>query len=131
MFFRWKQTFAALAACLGLLALSSSPFDETTTIEGTVNGPDGKPVKGAVVSIERIDGAGSYSVKTDKKGHYDRHGLPVGVFDVRVAVGGREQVVKNVRPGPTMPGTVNFDLRNQSGDRPEDAARADRPSARR
>src|ERR1700691_4136914 len=69
MSFQWKSpAVAGLTASFGLLLLSLPAFAQTTTIEGTVQGPDGKPVAGAVVKIERTDVKGNYPVKTDKKG---------------------------------------------------------------
>ena len=57
-----------LAACfLGFAAAASA---QVSGIEGIVKDPDGKPIVGAVIKIERQDIKGNYTVKTDKKGHY-------------------------------------------------------------
>lgn len=114
MSFQWKSpAVAGLAASFGLLLLSLPAFAQTTTIEGTVKGPDGKPVPGAIVKIERTDVRGNYPVKTDKKGHFGHYGLPVGgVFNVSVAVDGVGQdSVKDVRPTLAMPAKVDLELK--------------------
>jgi tetratricopeptide (TPR) repeat protein len=96
---------------LALLFVSLPAFSQTSTIEGTVKGPDGKPVQGAVVNIDRTDIKGHYTVKTDKKGHYGHYGLPFGgKYDVSVLVDGQ---VKDKRTGvPTKgdPTTLDFTL---------------------
>jgi tetratricopeptide (TPR) repeat protein len=89
---------AALSG-LALLFLSLPAFSQTSTIEGIVKDPDGKPLVGAVVNIDRTDIKGHYTLKTDKKGHYGHYGLPLnGVYDVTVTVDGQvRDFVKNVR----------------------------------
>jgi Tfp pilus assembly protein PilF len=107
MSFQWKSpAVAGLAASFGLLLLSMPALAQTTSIEGTVKGPDGKPLPGVVVQIERTDVKGKYPVKTDKKGHYGHYGLPLGVFDVSVVVDGVGQdAIHGVRPTLSAPGT--------------------------
>jgi tetratricopeptide (TPR) repeat protein len=85
---------------------------QTTAIEGDVKGEDGKPVKDAVIKIERQDMKGSYKTKTDKKGHYFHGGLPPGaVFKVSVEIDGRERDFANgVRPRLGDPFVVDFNL---------------------
>jgi tetratricopeptide (TPR) repeat protein len=118
MSFQWKSPVSAgfaLSSCLlslGLIVLSVPAFAQTTIIEGIVKDPDGKPLPNAVVKIDRTDIKGSYPVKTDKKGHYGHYGLPMGTFDVTVLVDGQvKDMMKGVRPTPSMPATVNFDLK--------------------
>src|SRR5579863_5731332 len=113
MSLKWKSLApAGLAVSFGLLLFSLPAFSQTTTIEGIVKDPDGKPLQGAVVKIDRTDIKGSYPVKTDKKGHFGHYGLPMGTFDVSVVVDGQvKDEMKAVRPSPGMPATVNFDLK--------------------
>jgi tetratricopeptide (TPR) repeat protein len=95
-----------------LFFLSLPAFSQTTIIEGVVKDPDGKPLPGAVIKIDRTDIKGSYTVKTDKKGHYGHYGLPMGQFDVSVVVDGQvKDMMKGVRTklGDSQP--VNFDLK--------------------
>jgi tetratricopeptide (TPR) repeat protein len=72
-----------------LVILSTTTLAQTAQIEGTVKlkGADGtlKPVEGALIQIHRTDIKGNWDVKTDKKGHYIRLGMPVqGTFTVIV-----------------------------------------------
>jgi len=95
-----------------LLFLSLPAFSQTTIIEGVVKDPDGKPLPGAVVKIDRTDIKGSYTVKTDKKGHYGHYGLPMGKFDVSVLVDGQvKDMMKGVATRLGDAQTVNFDLK--------------------
>ncbi len=95
-----------------LLLLSLPAFSQTTQVEGIVKGSDGKPVPNAVIQFDRKDIKGSYSVKTDKKGHYGHYGLPMGIFDVSVVVDGQvRDVMHGVRPKLGDPTEVNFDLK--------------------
>jgi tetratricopeptide (TPR) repeat protein len=114
MSLKWKSLVpAGFAVSFGLLLFSLPVFGQTTTIEGIVKDPDGKPLQGAVVQIERTDIKGNYPLKTDKKGHYGHYGLPMGTFDVTVLVDGQvKDSMKGVRPTPGMPATVNFDLKS-------------------
>src|SRR5580692_9313466 len=96
MFFPLKST--ALSG-LALLFLALPALAQTSTIEGIVKDPDGKPLVGAVVTIHRTDIKGDYTLKTDKKGHYGHYGLPLGgVYDVSVVVDGQvKDFMKGVR----------------------------------
>jgi Tfp pilus assembly protein PilF len=114
MSLKWKSLApAAFAVSFGLLLFSLPAFGQTTTIEGVVKDPDGKPLQGAVVQIERTDIKGNYPLKTDKKGHFGHYGLPMGTFDVTVLVDGQvKDSMKGVHPTPGTPATVNFDLKS-------------------
>jgi tetratricopeptide (TPR) repeat protein len=98
-------------AATGMALLAMSAFAQITTIEGTVKGPDGKPIQGAEVHIVRTDIKGNYKTKTDKKGHYLYMGLPMGMYDVEILVDGKAMDKQNhVRTTPGDPIPVNFDL---------------------
>jgi len=99
---------------LALLFLSLPAFSQTSTIEGIVKDPDGKPLPNAQIIIDRTDIKGHYTLKTDKKGHYGHYGLPLGgTYDVTVSVDGQvKDSMKGVRTKGD-PATVNFDLKNQ------------------
>ncbi len=59
------------------LLFAGAAWAQISAIEGDVKGPDGQPLKGAVILIERQDMKGTYKgAKTDKKGHYIYNGLP-------------------------------------------------------
>jgi tetratricopeptide (TPR) repeat protein len=98
---------------LALLFLSLPAFSQTSTIEGIVKDPDGKPLPNAVVNIDRTDIKGHYTVKTDKKGHYGHYGLPFGgTYDISVLVDGQ---VKDLVKGTHTKGdptTVDFNLKS-------------------
>lgn len=101
---------AALSAT-GVLFLASLCFAQTSTIEGDVKGPDGQPLKGAIVKIDRTDIKGKYQTKSDKKGHYLHVGLPLGTYNVTCEVDGKP--VDNVNGVRTRPGdstVIDFDL---------------------
>jgi tetratricopeptide (TPR) repeat protein len=91
------RNLAAALAGLGLLAFSA--LAQQNTLEGTVKGPDGKPMVGAMVKIDRTDIKAHYQVKTDKKGHYLYAGLPVpGTYSVSIVVDGKDQLVQQGVP---------------------------------
>src|ERR1700682_3911311 len=86
------KTQAGLFA-VSFLLFAGSAFAQISAIEGDVKGPDGQPVKGAVILIEREDMKGTYKgAKTDKKGHYIYNGLPFpGTYTVSVSVDGEKR----------------------------------------
>jgi tetratricopeptide (TPR) repeat protein len=92
------------------LMFAVTGWGQTAAFEGTVKGADGKPVQGAQVKIERQDVKGSYSVKTDKKGHYFYGGLPLGPYKILVAVDGqdRDSALVHTKIGETV--DTDFDL---------------------
>src|SRR5580704_17975352 len=51
---------------VGLL-FSVACWGQTTAFQGDVKGEDGKPLKDALIKIERTDIKGNYKVKSDKK----------------------------------------------------------------
>jgi tetratricopeptide (TPR) repeat protein len=101
----------ALAAA-GMAFLAFTSLAQVVPIEGTVKGPDGKPIQGAVIKITRTDIKGEYPAKTDKKGHYINIGVPIGgTFNVALFIDGKQvDVVNGVRTGGEMK-PVDFDLK--------------------
>ncbi len=99
---------------LAVFALVLPAFAQTSTIEGVIKDPDGKPLQGAVVNIDRTDIKAHYTVKTDKKGHYGHYGLPIaGTFDITVLVDGQvRDGIKGVRT-TGAPITQDFSLKSQ------------------
>jgi tetratricopeptide (TPR) repeat protein len=98
--------------CFGLFA--SAAWAQIAAIEGDVKGPDGQPLKGAVILIERQDMKGTYKgAKTDKKGHYIYNGLPVpGTYTVSIWVDDQKKdEMKGVRTQLGDPVEVPFDLK--------------------
>ena len=96
------------------LMLASAAWAQISAIEGDVKGPDGQPVKGAVILIERQDMKGTYKgAKTDKKGHYIYNGLPFpGTYTVSVSVDGtKKDETKNIKTQLGDPVNISFDLK--------------------
>ncbi|MDP9053334.1 MAG: carboxypeptidase regulatory-like domain-containing protein [Acidobacteriota bacterium] len=115
---------SALLSGLAILFLSLPAFAQTSTIEGTVKDPDGKPVQGAVINIERTDIKGHYVIKSDKKGHYGHYGLPLGgKFDLTVLVDGQVRDTMKGVPTSGMPAEVDFNLKNAQADAAPEADR--------
>ena len=107
------------------LLFSVAAWAQTSAFEGTVKGPDGKPLPGAQVKIERQDVKGSYKVKTDKKGHYFYGGLPLGNYKVIVEVDGQDKDNKSGRASAGATQTVDFDLAQSAGGAaPDESGRA-------
>jgi len=94
---------------LGLAAAASA---QVSGLEGNVKNPDGSPVAGAIVKIERKDIKGNYNVKTDKKGHYGHYGLPLGTYKLTLEIDGKvADQVDNVRTRLGDPLNIPFNLR--------------------
>jgi tetratricopeptide (TPR) repeat protein len=112
MKFRNLVVAAAATFCLALAS-----FAQITAMEGDVKGEDGKPLQGAVIKILRTDIKGSYTVKTDKKGHFFYNGLPIGTYNVTVEVGGKEaDGVNGVHTRLGDPVGVPFDLQKKASE---------------
>lgn len=104
-----------LMAAAALFVTAGLGMAQTGALEGNVIGPDGQPLKGALVKIDRKDIKGAYKVKTDKKGHYLHVGLPLGTYRVAVEMDGKElDVVDNVKTRLGDPLPVDFNLKNQA-----------------
>lgn len=110
-----NRLFARLAGLLALaLFLAAGAMAQTGAISGKVKGPDGQPLKDALVKIDRLDIKGNYKVKTNKKGEYFHAGLPLGNYNVTLDVGGKDvDSVKGVRTRLGDPVEINFDLAAQ------------------
>ena len=101
---------------LCFMLFAGAAWAQIAAIEGDVKGPDGNPVKGAQILIERQDMKGTYKgAKTDKKGHYIYNGLPFpGTYTVSVFIDGQKRdETKNVRTQLGDPVEVPFDLKAQ------------------
>jgi tetratricopeptide (TPR) repeat protein len=94
-----------------LFLLAGLSFAQTSSIAGEVKGEDGKPLRDALIKINRKDIRGNYKVKTNKKGEFFHAGLPLGNYDVILEVNGKDvDRMNNVRTRLGDPTTVNFDL---------------------
>jgi tetratricopeptide (TPR) repeat protein len=99
------------------LLFAGAAWAQISAIEGDVKGPDGQPLKGAVILIERQDMKGTYKgAKTDKKGHYIYNGLPFpGTYNVTVFVDDQKKdETKGVKTQIGDPINVSFDLKQSA-----------------
>jgi len=104
-----------LMAMAPVFLFAAVGFAQTSNIEGNVIGQDGKPLQGAQIKLDRTDIKQSFSVKTDKKGHYLYANLPTGTYTITVQVGGKDMdrvTGMRSRQGDNPP--VNFDLSKPS-----------------
>jgi len=107
-----SQLKTLLLAAPALLLLSVTAFSQVTGVQGLVKDESGNPVKDAVVTFDRTDIKGHYTVKTNKKGEYGHYGLPSGTYDVSVAIDGKvRDSVKGFRTSFGDPKQLNFDLK--------------------
>jgi tetratricopeptide (TPR) repeat protein len=103
------KKFASLTALAALFTFGA--FAQTASLEGEVKGEDGKPLKDALIKLERKDIKGNYKVKTNKKGQWFHAGLPLGTYDISCEVDGKVvDSVRGVRTRLGDPLPVNFDL---------------------
>ena len=99
------------------LLFAGASWAQISAIEGDVKGPDGQPLKGAVILIERQDMKGTYKgAKTDKKGHYIYNGLPFpGTYNISIFVDDQKRdETKGVRTQLGDPVSVSFDLKKSA-----------------
>lgn len=113
------KTLQRLASLTALLALFTfGAMAQTASLEGEVKGEDGKPLKDALVKIDRKDIKGAYKVKTNKKGQWFHAGLPLGTYDVSLEVDGKVMdTMKGVRTRLGDPLPINFDLSKMAAQR--------------
>ncbi len=108
--------FRNLALAVAGLAFSALvSFGQVITLEGNVIGEDGKPLKDAIITLERTDIKAHYTTKSDKKGHWLHAGLPLGAtFTITCMVDGKPvDKVNGVRTSGTV-APVDFDLRKKA-----------------
>ncbi len=100
-----------LAAAFVFLCFALAGWSQTGSFQGKVKGPDGAPLKDALVKIERLDIKGNYKVKTNRKGEFFHAGLPLGNYKITLEVDGKDvDTVNNIRTRLGDPVDVDFDL---------------------
>ena len=85
-----------------------------TSIQGTVKGKDGKPLKDVEIKITRTDIKGNYKIKTDKNGKYNYATLPQGTYDVEMTASGQTIFqTKGVKTNYAGPIPIDVDMSKQ------------------
>jgi hypothetical protein len=103
---------------LGSAFLMGNLGAATPTIQGDVRGPDGKPLAGAEVRIERKDAKASPVTATaDKNGRYVFKNLALGSYKVIASKNGMAATATdNIRTRAEGAVRVDFDLKKQTGE---------------
>jgi tetratricopeptide (TPR) repeat protein len=79
----WCRSLAICAFVLGLVATAAPGYAQTGQVKGKVLDVGGKPVEGAVVTIEATDSGGrKFTVKSNKNGEYIQIGLQPGPYRI-------------------------------------------------
>jgi tetratricopeptide (TPR) repeat protein len=82
----WCRSLAICAFVVGLVAIAAPGYAQTGQVKGKVADASGKPVEGAVVTIEGADSGGrKFVVKTNKKGEFIQIGLQPGPYKITAA----------------------------------------------
>ena len=94
---------------VGLFLTTFGVWAGTSTLEGIVKDPTGRPIKGADVRIEAKGFA--KNVKTDDRGHYISDGLAVGTYRVSLVVNGSVKAsILDAKTQVGKPTQLNFEL---------------------
>jgi formylglycine-generating enzyme required for sulfatase activity len=92
--------------------LGGATIAQTSSLEGNVIGPNGAPLGGALIRIDRVDLTGHYRVMTGRNGHFIYSGLPLGTYNLTCNVDGQDvDSEKDIHTQVGAPVSVNFDLR--------------------
>ncbi len=91
-----------------VVLLAAPAFAQQGSVTGKVLDKEGKPLVGAVVSLDRQGVAGHFEVKTDNKGSYFHAGLPTGPYNIKVTVNGAVAATGTTRV--TFGGTAQADF---------------------
>jgi len=104
-------TFRKLLAVAPLFLFAAVGFAQTSNIQGDVVDADGKPLQGAQIKLDRTDIKQSFTVKTDKKGHFLYANLPTGTYNITLLVNGKDMgTMQGVRSRPGDNPPLQFDL---------------------
>jgi len=107
---------AASLVAVGLILAGLAFSQSLCTFMGKVIGPDGAPMKDAVIKIERKDIKGNWKTKTNKKGEWLYAGMPFpGTFKVTCEIDGKvADAIDNVRSALGDPVNLDFDLKKNA-----------------
>src|SRR6266576_6481445 len=104
-----RSTVIALLG-LGLVSIASARA-EGLAIKGQVKGADGKPLAGAEVQAQRLDGKGAAVVTTTNgKGEYSFRNLELAAYKVVTVINKVPKQVASIRTRTTAWVRVDFDL---------------------
>ena len=79
----WCRSLAICAFVLGLAMIALPGYAQTGQVKGKVVDAGGKPVEGAVVTIEATDSGGrKFTVKSNRNGEYVQIGLQPGQYKI-------------------------------------------------
>ena len=108
---------------LGSIFAAAAAMAQTSSIEGVVRGPDGKPMKGADVRLEsKSKGVAAQMAKTDTSGRYQFANLGVAKYRVTVLWGSKVQgFIDNVNTTTSKAARVDFDLKGGAAGQPKKA----------
>jgi hypothetical protein len=108
---------------LGSFVLATAAFAQTSTIEGMVRGPDGKPMKSADVRLEpKVKGVAAQTVKSDASGRYRFTNLNVAKYRVTVLSGSQTLgFIDNVNTTSSKTARVDFDIKGGAAGQPKKA----------
>jgi len=112
MFTRVGISRIVSSVLFGSLLLAGSAAVQAATIQGTVKGPDGKPISGAEVRIEGMKSTQALkSVKTDQKGNYVFKDVAVGTYKLTTWVNKVPTQIGNVKARSEGVVRVDFDIK--------------------
>ncbi|MDE0126844.1 MAG: carboxypeptidase regulatory-like domain-containing protein [Bryobacterales bacterium] len=106
-----KMIRHCVLATFAFALLATSALAQVGSVRGKVINAEGQGVRDAMVYIERVGVRGNYKVKTNKRGNYFHAGLPLGRYNVRLEIDGKQVYNVNgyqVKLGEEKP--LDFDL---------------------
>jgi hypothetical protein len=122
------RAIASLLVSFALLLFCSSAWSrDNKSIQGTVTGPDGRPLADAGIRAERLDTKATPVItKTDAKGQYAFRALPVGVYAITVTVKSVPKSRGKIKTTNNGWVRVDFDMRPSanSAQQPKDTGRS-------
>ena len=101
---------------LALAATTGTTLADGGAMRGIIKGTDGKPVVGAEVRAQRLDGKGAVTVaKTDAKGEYQFQGLELTAYKVTAVINKVPKSVASAKTSSKGWVRVDFDLSATAG----------------
>ena len=106
-----KMIRHCVLATFAFALLATSALAQVGSVRGKVIDAQGQGLRDAMVYIERVGVRGNYKVKTNKRGNYFHAGLPLGRYNIRLEIDGKQVYNVNgyqVKLGEEKP--LDFDL---------------------